>query len=148
MVDFQQMKAFAESPFIIERAQDIYLYDQQGKQYIDGLAGVFVVSVGHTNTSVMESIVDQMQRLTFAPPLVSANPPEIKLAERLCEITPPQFNVVKFASGGSEAVEAGLKMALQYHKQTGHPEKYKIIATYGAYPVSYTHLTLPTILRV
>ncbi|MHB8627411.1 MAG: aminotransferase family protein [Aggregatilineales bacterium] len=133
MVDFQQMKAFAESPFIIERAHDVYLYDQHGKQYIDGLAGVFVVSVGHTNTFVMESIVDQMQRLTFSPPLVSANPPAMKLAERLCELTPSEFNVVKFASGGSEAIETGLKMALQYHKQTGHPEKYKIIATYGAY---------------
>ena len=72
VVDFKQMKAFAEDPFIIERAQDVYVYDQQGKQYIDGLAGVFVVSVGHSNASVMEAIVDQMQRLTFAPPLASA----------------------------------------------------------------------------
>jgi adenosylmethionine-8-amino-7-oxononanoate aminotransferase len=133
MVDFQQMKAFAEDPFVIERAQDVYLYDEQGKQYIDGLAGVFVVSVGHANSSVIEAVVDQMQRLSFAPPLASANQPAMKLAERLCELTPPEFNVVKFASGGSEAIETALKMALQYHKQTGHPEKYKIIGTYGAY---------------
>ncbi len=133
MVDFQQMKAFAEDPFIIERAKDVYLYDTQGKQYIDGIAGVFVVSVGHANASVMEAVVDQMQRLAFAPPLASANPPAMKLAERLAELTPPQFNIVKFASGGSEAIETALKMALQYHKQTGHPEKYKIIGAYGAY---------------
>ena len=95
MVDFQQMKTFAEAPFIIERAHDVYLYDQQGKQYIDGIAGVFVVSVGHTNTNVMESIIDQLQRLTFSPPLVSANPPAMKLAEHLCALTPPEFNVVK-----------------------------------------------------
>ncbi len=133
MVDFKQMKEFTENPFIIERAEDIYLYDDHGKQYIDGLAGVFVVSVGHSNASVLESITDQMQRLTFAPPLASANPPAIKLAERLCEMTPPQFNTVKFASGGSEAIETAIKMARQYHKQTGHPDKYKIVATYGAY---------------
>jgi adenosylmethionine-8-amino-7-oxononanoate aminotransferase len=133
MVDFQQMKAFAEDPFIIERAEDIYLYDDQGKQYIDGLAGVFVVSVGHANSTIMEAIVDQMQRLSFAPPLASANQPAMKLAERLAELTPSQFNVVKFSSGGSEAIETALKMALQYHKQTGHPEKYKIISTYGSY---------------
>lgn len=133
MVDFQQMKAFAENPFIIERAEDIYLYDEQGKQYIDGLAGVFVVSVGHSNASVIESIVDQMHRLTFAPPLASTNPPAIELAERICKLMPPNFNVVKFASGGSEAIETALKMALQYHKQTGHPEKHKIIGTYGSY---------------
>lgn len=133
MVDFQQMKAFAEDPFIVERAEDVYLFDDHGKQYIDGLAGVFVVSVGHGNTSVMEAVMDQMQRLTFAPPLASANIPAMKLAERICELTPEQFSVVKFASGGSEAIETALKMALQYHKQTGNPEKYKIIGTYGSY---------------
>lgn len=133
MVDFQQMKDFAEDPFIIERAENIYLYDSKGKEYIDGLAGVFVVSVGHSNSAVTEAIMEQLQRLSFAPPLASANPPAMQLAERLCRLTPPQFNVVKFASGGSEAVETAIKMARQYHKQTGSPEKYKVIATYGAY---------------
>lgn len=133
MVDFKQMKEFSADPFVVERAEDIYLYDEDGKQYIDGLAGVFVVSVGHSNPSILEAIMDQAQRLSFAPPLVSANPPAIKLAEKLCGLLPSQFNVVKFSSGGSEAIETALKMALQYHKQAGNPEKYKIIGTYGAY---------------
>jgi adenosylmethionine-8-amino-7-oxononanoate aminotransferase len=133
MVDFKQMKEFSADPFVVERAEDIYLYDDQGKQYIDGLAGVFVVSVGHSNAAIIEAIMDQAQRLAFAPPLISANPTAVKLAERLCALMPEQFNVVKFASGGSEATETALKMALQYHKQTGHPEKYKIIGTYGSY---------------
>jgi adenosylmethionine-8-amino-7-oxononanoate aminotransferase len=133
MVDFKQMKEFSADPFVVERAEDIYLYDENGKQYIDGLAGVFVVSIGHANTSIIEAVMDQAQRLAFAPPLASANPPAIKLAEKLCSLMPSHFNVVKFASGGSEAIETALKMALQYHKQTGHPEKFKIIGTYGAY---------------
>jgi adenosylmethionine-8-amino-7-oxononanoate aminotransferase len=133
MVDFQQMKEFVEQPFVVERAHDVYLYDEHGKEYIDGLAGVFVASVGHSNPTVMESVIDQLQRLTFAPPLVSTNRPAIQLAERLCALTPPQYNLVKFASGGSEAIETAIKMALQYHKQTGSPEKHKIIAAYGAY---------------
>ncbi len=133
MVDFQQMKAFVEAPFVIERAQGVYIYDEQGKEYLDGLAGVFVASVGHGNPAVIEAITDQLNRLTFAPPLVSTNIPAIQLAERLSVLTPPQFNVFKFTSGGSEAVEMALKLARQYHKQTGHPEKYKIIAAYGAY---------------
>src|SRR5258706_12237431 len=112
MVDFQQMKTFAEDPFIIERAEDIYLYDDHGKQYIDGLSGVFVVSVGHSNSTVLETIVDQMQRLTFSPPLASANIPAMKLAERICELPPPDFNVVKFASGGSQALEKGAQHEL------------------------------------
>jgi adenosylmethionine-8-amino-7-oxononanoate aminotransferase len=133
MVDFKQMKEFSADPFVVERAEDVYLYDEQGKQYIDGLAGVFVVSVGHSNASIIEAIMDQAQRLSFSPPLASANPPAIKLAEKLCSLMPSNFNVVKFSSGGSEAIETAMKMALQYHKQTGHPEKYKIIGTYGSY---------------
>src|SRR5437762_14255203 len=105
MVDFKQMKEFTENPFIIERAEDVYLYDNHGKQYIDGLAGVFVVSVGHANSSVLESITDQMHRLTFAPPLASTNQPAIQLAERLSELTPPHSNTAKLASGGSAALE-------------------------------------------
>lgn len=133
MVDFKQMKEFSENPFVIDRAEDVYIYDEQGKQYLDGLAGVFVVSVGHSNSSILEAIMDQAQRLAFAPPLASANVPAMKLAERLCELTAPHFNLVKFSSGGSEANETALKMALQYHKQTGNPGKYKIIGTYGSY---------------
>jgi adenosylmethionine-8-amino-7-oxononanoate aminotransferase len=133
MVDFKQMKQFIEDPFVIERGQGIYLYDVDGKEYIDGLAGVFVASVGHANPEVLEGIIHQLQTLTFAPPLASTNVPAIKLAERLCELTPPQYNLVKFTSGGSEAVEMAIKMALQYHKQTGNPSKYRFIGTYGAY---------------
>lgn len=133
MVDFQQMKDFSENPFVVDHAEGIYLWDDQGRQYIDGLAGVFVVSVGHNNMTVIEAIMEQLHRLTFAPPLASTNPPAIQLAERISQLTPPQFNVVKFASGGSEAVEAAIKMARQYQKQTGHPEKFKVIATYGSY---------------
>jgi adenosylmethionine-8-amino-7-oxononanoate aminotransferase len=133
MVDFQQMKAFSEHPFIVERGEGIYLYDAHGKRYLDGLAGVFVVSVGHGNAAVIESIVDQMHQVTFAPPLAATNTAALRLAERLSALTPAQFNVFKFSSGGSEAVEMAFKLARQYHKQTGHPEKYKIIGAYGAY---------------
>jgi beta-alanine--pyruvate transaminase len=133
MVDFQQMKDFSEHPFIVERADGVYLYDAHGKRYLDGLAGVFVVSVGHGNAAVIETIMDQLHQVTFAPPLAATNTPALRLAERLSELTPAQFNVFKFSSGGSEAVEVAFKLARQYHKQTGHAEKYKVIGTYGAY---------------
>ena len=133
MVDFYPMKDFCDEPFVVERGEGIYLFDDQGKQYIDGLAGVFVVSVGHANAEVIDAITDQIRRLAFAPPLTSTNPPAIQLAERLSQLTPPQFNLAKFASSGSEAVEFAMKMARQYHKQAGHPEKYKFIGVYGAY---------------
>ena len=133
MVDFKQMKEFVDAPFVIERAEGIFLYDDHGKQYIDGIAGVFVASVGHSNPSVLRAISEQMQRLTFAPPLHSTTQTALDLAERLCKLLPEQFNTVKFASGGSEAIESAIKMSLQYHKQTGQPEKFKIISSYGSY---------------
>ncbi len=133
MVDFKQMKQFVEDPLVIERGQGIRLWDVNGKEYIDGLAGVFVASVGHANPAIIETITDQLHKLTFSPPLASTNLPAIALAARLSELTPPQYNLVKFTSGGSEAIEMALKMALQYHKQTGHPGKYRFISAYGAY---------------
>jgi adenosylmethionine-8-amino-7-oxononanoate aminotransferase len=133
MVDFKQMKQFVEDPLVIERGQGIYLWDVDGKEYIDGLAGVFVASVGHANPAIIESITEQLHTLTFAPPLASTNTSAIALAARLSELTPPEYNLVKFTSGGSEAIEMALKLALQYHKQTGNPGKYRFISAYGAY---------------
>lgn len=133
MVDFKQMKQFVEDPLVFERGQGIYLWDVDGKEYIDGLAGVFVSSVGHANPTIVEVVAEQLHTLTFAPPLASTNTAAIALAERLCELTPPNYNLVKFTSGGSEAVEMAIKMTLQYHKQTGNPGKYRFVSTFGAY---------------
>jgi adenosylmethionine-8-amino-7-oxononanoate aminotransferase len=133
MVDFKQMKQFIEDPLVIERGQGIHLWDVDGKEYIDGLAGVFVASVGHANPTIIESITDQLHKLTFAPPLASTNTAAIALAARLSKLTPPQYNLFKFTSGGSEAIEMAIKMALQYHKQTGNPGKFRFVSAYGAY---------------
>jgi hypothetical protein len=89
MVDFKQMKQFIEDPLVIERGQGIRLWDVDGKEYIDGLAGVFVASVGHANPAIIETITDQLHKLTFAPPLASTNTAAIALAARLSEVTPP-----------------------------------------------------------
>ena len=133
MVDFVQMSEFAQKPFIIERGDGIMLYDVDGKAYIDGLSGVFVVGTGHNNPYVVEAIREQLAALSFAPPLHSTNVPALKLAELIMQLTPPQYNTVKFFSGGSEATEGAFKMVRQYHRQTGHPLKYKIISFYEGY---------------
>ena len=67
MVDFKQMKQFVEDPLVFERGQGIHLWDVHGKEYIDGLAGVFVASVGHANPAIIETIAEQLHTLTFAP---------------------------------------------------------------------------------
>ena len=133
VLDFMQMEEFARDPFIVAEADGIRIRDVDGREYIDGLAGVFTVSLGHGNRAIVEAMTAQLQKLAFAPPLHGTNTVAIELSRALLDFAPPGFEAVKLLSGGSEATEAAMKMARQYHQQTGHPRKYKVIAKYGAY---------------
>src|SRR3954452_3451635 len=133
VLDFMQMEEFARDPFVVAEAEGIRLKTTDGRTFIDGLAGVFTVSLGHGNAAIVEAITQQLRTLAFAPPLHGTNPPAIELARELVEFAPPGTSAVKFLSGGSEATEAAMKMARQYHVNRGNARKYKIIAKYGAY---------------
>jgi adenosylmethionine-8-amino-7-oxononanoate aminotransferase len=132
-LDFMQMEEFAKHPWVIAKGEGIRLTDSEGRTHIDGLSGVFVTSVGHNNRAVIDAITEQLNRLAFAPPLHSTTQPALELTELLLRIGPQGVTALKFLSGGSEATEAAMKLARQYHKQTGHPQKYKIIGRYGGY---------------
>jgi adenosylmethionine-8-amino-7-oxononanoate aminotransferase len=133
VLDFRQMKAFIDKPLIIARADGVYYEDVQGKRYLDGISGIFVVNVGHNNQRVLDAMRAQMERMTFSPPLHATNPAAVELANLVASVTPGDLNTVKLFSGGSEANEAAIKMARQYHRQTGNPLKYKIIARYQGF---------------
>jgi adenosylmethionine-8-amino-7-oxononanoate aminotransferase len=132
-LDFMQMQEFAKHPLVFTEGQGIHLTDSDGRRYIDGLSGVFVASLGHGNQPVIEAMTKQLKRLAFAPPLHSTNPPALELTEMLLKIAPEGVSAVKLLSAGSEATEAAMKLARQYHQQSGNPRKYKIISRYGAY---------------
>ncbi len=132
-LDFMQMEEFAKHPWVIDKADGIRITDSEGRAHIDGMSGVFVTSVGHNNRAVIDAITEQLNRLAFAPPLHSTTQPALELTELLLRIGPPGVTALKFLSGGSEATEAAMKLARQYHQQTGHPRKYKIIGRYGGY---------------
>jgi adenosylmethionine-8-amino-7-oxononanoate aminotransferase len=132
-LDFMQMEEFAKHPWIIAKGEGIRITDSEGRTHIDGLSGVFVTSVGHNNRAVIDAITEQLNRLAFAPPLHSTTQPALELTELLLRVGPPGVTALKFLSGGSEATEAAMKLARQYHQQTGHPRKYKIIGRYGGY---------------
>jgi adenosylmethionine-8-amino-7-oxononanoate aminotransferase len=132
-LDFMQMEEFAKHPLVFAKGEGIRLTDSEDRTYIDGLSGVFVASVGHNNRAVIEAVTEQLNRLAFAPPLHSTTQPALELTELLLRIAPQGVTAVKFLSGGSEATEAAMKLARQYHQQTGHPRKYKIISRYGSY---------------
>lgn len=133
LIDFKQMKQFIENPLIMAKAEGVWYEDVNGKRYLDGISGIFVVTVGHNNRRVIEAIQTQLAQLEFSPPLHATNPVALQLAKKIADITPGDLNTVKLVSSGSEATESAMKMARQYHRQTGHPQKYKIISRYWGF---------------
>jgi adenosylmethionine-8-amino-7-oxononanoate aminotransferase len=118
---------------VIVRGDGAYIYDDQGKRYLDGLAGLFTVQVGHGRTELAEAAGKQASELAFFPLWSYAHPKAIELAERLVSYTPEGMDRVFFTSGGGEAVESAWKVAKQYFKLVGKPLKHKVISRAVAY---------------
>ncbi|SDG63055.1 Adenosylmethionine-8-amino-7-oxononanoate aminotransferase [Sinosporangium album] len=121
-----------EVPTIV-RGEGAYVYDIHGKRYLDGLAGLFVVQVGHGRSELAEAAAKQAQELAFFPLWSYAHPKAAELAARLSALTPGDLNRVFFTTGGGEAVETAWKLAKQYFKATGKPLKHKVISRQIAY---------------
>jgi adenosylmethionine-8-amino-7-oxononanoate aminotransferase len=118
---------------VIVRGDGAYIWDDQGRRYLDGLSGLFTVQVGHGRTELAEAASKQAAELAFFPLWSYAHPKAIELAERLATYTPGDLNRVFFTTGGGEAVESAWKLAKQYFKITGKPTKHKVISRSIAY---------------
>jgi adenosylmethionine-8-amino-7-oxononanoate aminotransferase len=118
---------------IITRGEGAYIWDDRGKKYLDGLAGLFVVQVGHGREELAEAAAKQARELAFFPLWSYAHPRAIELAERLASHAPGDLNRVFFTTGGGEAVESAWKLAKQYYKLVGKPTKHKVISRAVAY---------------
>ncbi len=121
------------TPPVITRGEGVTIFDDHGKSYLDALSGLFVVQVGHGRAELAEVVARQAETLAFFPLWGYATPPAIELAERLAHYAPGDLNRVFFTTGGSEAVETAWKLAKQYFKLTGKPDKYKVISRSIAY---------------
>jgi adenosylmethionine-8-amino-7-oxononanoate aminotransferase len=118
---------------IIVRGEGAYIYDAQGKRYLDALAGLFVSQLGHGRTELAEAAAKQAKELAFMPLWSYAHPTAIQLAERVAQHAPGDLNRVFFSSGGGESVETAWKLAKNYFKLTGKPMKHKVISRSIAY---------------
>jgi adenosylmethionine-8-amino-7-oxononanoate aminotransferase len=118
---------------IITRGEGHKIWDDRGNEYIDGLAGLFVVQVGHGRAELAEAAARQAKELAFFPLWSYAHPRAIELAERLADAAPGDLNRVFFTTGGGEAVETAWKLAKQYYKLVGKPTKHKVISRSVAY---------------
>lgn len=110
-----------------------YLIDADGKRYFDGSGGAAVSCLGHSNTRVTEAIKAQLDKLAFAHTGFLTSEPAEALADLLIEHAPGELDRVYFVSGGSEAVEAAIKLARQYHIENGEPERRHLIARRQSY---------------
>jgi adenosylmethionine-8-amino-7-oxononanoate aminotransferase len=131
---FTRMSAYEEHEVpIIVRGEGCYVWDEHGNRYLDGLSALFCVNIGHGRADIVQAGADQAKELGFFTNWSYAHPPAIELASRIASLAPGDLNRVFFTSGGSEAVESALKLARQYHKLTGNPNKHKVIAREVAY---------------
>ncbi len=118
---------------IITRGEGHRIYDINGKDYIDGLAGLFVVNAGHGRKRLAQAGAKQAEELAFFPIWSYAHPKAIELADRLAGYAPGDLNHVFFSTGGGEAVETAYKLAKNYWKLMGKGTKYKVISRALAY---------------
>jgi adenosylmethionine-8-amino-7-oxononanoate aminotransferase len=132
-LDYQSTATFLDNPIIVERAEGLYYWDTEGKRYFDGISGIFSVMLGHKHPRVIEALKRQVERLSFALPMHGTADVTLDFVEKIGSVTPGDLNFVKPFSGGSESIEAAMKFARQYFKQSGRPGKYKFVSRYFGY---------------
>ena len=121
-------------PVIIERGQGVFVYDTEGKSYIEGMAGLWCTALGYGNEELVEAAAAQMRKLSFAHLFTAkSHDPAIELAERLKEIAPVPTSKVFFCSSGSEANDSQVKLVWYLNNALGRPRKKKIISRHKAY---------------
>jgi len=117
----------------IASGEGVYLFDTEGKRYLDGCGGAAVSNLGHNHTAVKDAIKQQLDAIPFAHTGFFTNQASEDLATLLTDLAPDPLNHVYFVSGGSEAVESALKMARQYFVEIGKPQKTQFIARRQSY---------------
>jgi len=129
-----QMKDYEDfPPIVIERGKGAYLYDMDGKKYLDAVSSWWVNIFGHANDRISRVVSEQAAKLEHVIFANFTHPAAIDLAEEIVRITPAGLSKVFFADNGSSAVEAALKMSFHYHQQTGRPKKTRFAAITDAY---------------
>jgi len=131
---YTQMKDWAdENILVIQKGKGVYLEDIEGKRYLDGVSSLWCNVHGHGVPELDQAIHDQLKEIAHSTFLGLSNVPAIELAERLIQLAPKGLTRVFYSDSGSEAVEIALKMAFQYWRQKGNPQKSKYLKLTNAY---------------
>ncbi|MDI3282575.1 aminotransferase class III-fold pyridoxal phosphate-dependent enzyme [Polyangium sp. 15x6] len=124
---------YSSDTVLFDSAKGIRLFDTAGRQYLDGLSGVFVTCFGYDCQPIIDAIKNQLRVLPFNPPLHGTNRPALELARALVDLAPASITAAKLVNGGSESIEAAMRLARLYHRTHGNPGKVKILSHYHGY---------------
>jgi len=118
---------------VIARAKGMYLYDTEGREYLDCAAGIAVVNIGHGVQEVLDATAAQAAQCTYVYGGAFTSESRARLAEQIASMAPAGMEKVFLCSGGSEAMESVIKIARQYHLECGNTGKHKVISRWQSY---------------
>ncbi|HWV21626.1 MAG TPA: aspartate aminotransferase family protein [Devosia sp.] len=130
---FTANRQFKKSPRMFVAAKDMHYTTADGRQVLDGTAGLWCCNAGHARPKIVEAIAKQAAELDYAPAFQMGHPKAFELANRLVDITPKGLDHVLFTNSGSESVETALKLALAFHKIKGEGSRTRLIGRERAY---------------
>ncbi|MET3855599.1 MULTISPECIES: aspartate aminotransferase family protein [unclassified Rhizobium] len=130
---FTANRQFKKEPRMFVGAKDMYYTTHDGRQVLDGTAGLWCVNAGHCRPKITEAIREQAGELDYAPAFQLGHPKAFELANRLVDIAPEGMNHVLYTNSGSESVETALKVALAYHRVKGNGSRFRLIGRERGY---------------
>lgn len=139
---FADMTTVQHSPFIIDRGEGVYVYDEEGREYLDGAASLWYQNVGYGREEIIEAMDAQARKLAAFHTFIDyATRPPLDLADRIASVSPDPGSKVFFGSGGSDAVDTAAKLARRYFAAIGQPQRTVFIAREWAYHGMHTYGT-------
>jgi len=130
---FTANRDFKSAPRLLDRAEGMHYYTPEGRQILDGTAGLWCVNAGHARPRIVQAIQQQAAKLDFAPTFQMGHPLAFELSNRLMQILPEEFGQAFFCNSGSEAVDSALKIALAYHRMRGEGQRTRLIGRERGY---------------
>lgn len=139
---FAEMSKAQHAPFVIDRGEGIYVYDENGNRYLDAAASLWYMNIGYGRDEVIDAMDAQARKLpAFHTFIDYASRPTLELAERIAGVSPDPGSKVFFGSGGSDAVDTAAKMARRYFNAIGEPERTVFIAREWGYHGTHAYGT-------
>lgn len=130
---FTANRQFKENPRLLVSAKDMHYKSHDGREILDGTAGLWCCNAGHGRPKIVEAVQKQVAELDYAPAFQMGHPKAFELAARLAAMLPSPLDHVYFTNSGSEAVDTALKIALAYHRAKGNGTKVKLIGRERGY---------------